>query len=904
MVSEKKPWHSMSLDDVWTSVDSNIEGLTSTEASVRFEKFGANELPKEKEVPAWLLLLLQFRSPLMYLMAVAVTVSFFISSFTETIFILVVMTINALVGFYQEYKANESFKSLSRFIKLQARIVRGGMEKKVSVSEIVPGDILILRPGDKVPADARIFESDSLKINEAVLTGESQAVEKSSEAVAVLADIANRYSMVFMGTTVEDGTAKAVVVETGINTQFGDIIRLLRETPEESTPLQHTIMTLSKVVGITITVIVLFMFVGGILNGKNVSDMFSVSLALFVSAIPEGLLPAITIVLTVGMHRILKHKGLVRRLAATEALGGVTIICTDKTGTLTEGKMKVDKILTANSEFTVDQFNKIKKHPSAFDALLAAALSSDAYIENPEEKDSKKLIVRGRSTEQAFVLAAAEVGMRKDVIERDYATLDTIFFSSDRKFSASIRETADGHKTLFAIGAIEKILDMVNSVAVDGGTSSINTIIGKELLEKANDLSAQGFRLVACAKRDIKAKGELKSANSYLKQLTLLGFMVLHDPLRKGVPTAFKETRKAGIKTVIVTGDNKLTAKAIASKIGISIADDQILEGKEIEAMSDKELLEKTKTILLYARVSPRHKLRLVQAFQAQGEVVAMFGDGANDVPALKAANIGVVVNSEVDAAREVADIVLLDSGFSTIVRSIEEGRIIFNNIKRVFLYLVTEDFSQFFIFFAAIALGLPLPLLAAQLLFVNLVESGLPDLALTTEDERQGVMSEAPRKSKEGIVNTKVLWWMIAVFSIAGLITMIFFVITYYLNGDLEKTRSMLTLMLCLKSLFLAFSLRSFNKTIFRSDIFANKWLTGAVAISLIMIVGAYTVPPIKSLLALTNLTLIDLLVILLVNILEIILIDRFKLLLLSNKQNHRSKSKTYNFKQLLTLS
>lgn len=881
---KRRPWHALAAAAALEATASGPEGLTLTEAADRLHRCGPNELPREREHPAWLLLLAQFQSPLMYLMALAAFVSFFIGGLTETVFIAAVMISNALVGFYQEYKANRSFRSLSGFIKLESRVVRGGLERKLPISEIVPGDILVLRPGDRVPADARLFESQALKVNEAMLTGESQPVDKSLTPAPVSADIAARRSMVFMGTTIEDGVGRAVVVETGINTEFGDIIRMLKDTPEEPTPLQATIRSLSRIVGIAITLIVAAIFLEGYLVGKAFVDVFSVALALFVSAIPEGLLPAITIVLTIGMHRIIRHKGLVRRLAATEALGGVTVICTDKTGTLTEGKMRVDEILTAPSSART-RARKVPTNPIAARALLSAALSSDAFIENPEEPDTEKLIIRGRSTDQALVLAAAESGIRKDALEREYAALDTVFFSSERKFSASLRQASDGTVTLFAIGAPERIEGMVESVRTAAGDESAESEAMRDLLARAEALTAEGFRLVACAERRLAHHDADRPALAHLERMTLLGFLVLNDPLRRGVPEAFKKTRRAGIKTVIVTGDHKLTATAVARRIGLAIAPGETLEGHEIESMTDEKLRERTKTVRLYARVSPRHKLRLVQAFQAEGEVVAMFGDGANDVPALKAANIGVVVNSEVDAAREVADIVLLDSGFATIVRAIEEGRIIFKNIRRVFLYLITQDFSQFLIFFIAIAAGLPLPLLAAQLLFVNLVESGLPDLALTTENERRGVMNEPPRDPKEGVVNGRILIWMIAVFAISGGLAMTFFYGLWSLSGDIDKTRTMVMVLMCLESLFLALSLRSFNKSLFRRRLFDNKWLTGAIVLSGVMIMGAFAIEPLRLLLSLTPLGIFDWGLIVSVNLLEIVLIDRAKLWLLGER-------------------
>lgn len=888
--NEDKQWHSLPIDNVWEALDSSPEGLSNVRAADRLKEYGLNELPQKKGESAWKLLLRQFNSPLMYLMMLATGIALFVGHKSDTIFIVVVMISNALVGFYQEYKANESLQSLKSFVKLKARVLRGGLEQEIFVSEIVPGDIVVLRSGDKVPADGRISECNGLKINESSLTGEANPVEKQLSPVAPDTETGDRTCMAFMGTLVEEGFARIVIVETGIRTQYGDIVKMLEETPEEPTPLQRTVASLSKIVGFFISLVVILILIEGYIVGRPFGEIFAVALALFVSAIPEGLLPAITIVLTIGMRRIIKHRGLVRRLASTETLGGVTVICTDKTGTLTEGKMEVQQILVANKSEISSIESKEPLSLSARRVLSAAILSCDAYIENPNDP-LDELIIRGRATERAFLKAGMLFNIRKDVLEKEFRAVDTIFFSSDRKYSATLREHSSGENVLYTIGAPEKILEKVTSLQSGDNIVGTDSLEFTELVDRMNTLVGQGYRLIACAYRTLD-KAEI-SIGDNIQQLTLIGIIAINDPIRAQVPHAFRQTYRAGIRTVIVTGDHQLTTRAIAEKIGFTIESDEVLEGHQIEEMSDEELREQTKKIRLYARVSPRHKLRIVQAFQDQGEVVAMFGDGVNDAPALKAANIGVAVNTEVDAAREVADIVLLDSGFNTIVKAIEQGRVIFNNIRRVFFYLITQDFSQFFIFLISIGLGLPLPLVAAQLLFVNLVESGLPDLALTTEEDRHGIMNEEPRKPTESIVNRQAIKWMIAAFTISGGIALSFYYLVLNLTGDIEKTRTMVMTLLCMESLFLSLSLRSFKKKIFRKDIFNNRWLTGAIVISFMMILVAIYFKPLQQVLTLTPLSLYEWLVILSANMCEIILIDGFKLRFLSPKKKREEPRK-----------
>lgn len=874
--SRKYLWHALNIEEAFKLLESNKDGLSDEQVKSRIQKFGLNELPKKSAEPAWKLFLSQFNSPLMYLMIIAAAVSFLLGNTTDAIFIFIVMSSNAVVGFYQEFKANKSVEKLGE-VTTNTRVKRSGIDQEIPTSNVVPGDIIVLRPGDKVPADGRIIDENDLKVNESSLTGESRLIEKQVESVDENLELGDRKSLVFMGTIVEEGSATMVVTATGINTEYGDIVDLLEKTPEEATPLQKMISSLSKVIGVVVTIIIILIVVEGYLAGRPMNEVFSTALALFVSAIPEGLLPAITIVLSIGMYRIAKHKGLVRRLAATETLGGVTVICTDKTGTLTKGKMEVVQISTLTGD-TLSTDNK--PNQLALSVLEAAAFTTDAYIENPGAK-AEKLIIRGRSTDQAFLKAAEVFGVHKNVLEKEHAVLGSILFSSERKYSASVRQNLKKENTLYVIGAAEKVLPMSDFISNGKDQVSINSKEAKEFIKQSEELMKSGYRLIACASTAYHSK-DTKLEEKNLKNLTLLGFIVLNDPIREEVVGAFRETERAGIRTVIITGDNKFTAIKVAEKIGFKITEDLVLEGNELDQLTDSQLQQKVGTVLLYARATSRHKLRIIQAFQSKGEVVAMFGDGVNDAPALKVSNIGVAVSKEVDATREVADILLLDSSFSTIVKAIEEGRIIFNNIRRVFLYLTTQDFSQFCLFFVSIALNLPLPLIASQLLFVNLLESGLPDLALTLENEREGVMDSKPRGSR-GIINIRVLRWILISFLVSGGIASVIYVALLRITNDTELIRTMMTMLLCFESLFLSLSLRSFGKSIFRWDIFSNKYLTGAIVIGLILMVSAVYFTPLSDMLQLVPLPLEAWLIIIYANLWEIVLIDQAKLKFLS---------------------
>jgi len=817
----------------------------------------------------------------MYILLATVVISLSLKHYSDTVFIAVVLLINTTVGFYQENKANQSLLVLKKMVKIRAKVWRDDNEKEIDSEELVVGDVVFLKAGDKVPADGRIIESKGLKINEASLTGESQAVEKKTDdIIPESAPLPERTNTVFMGTIVEEGRATIVIVAIGINTQIGEIVSLLKETKERKTPLQKKIASLSRIIGAFILSIIFAIVIIGYFTEKSFADIFVASLALAVSAIPEGLLPAITVILVLGMRRIFKQNGLVRKLAATETLGSVTVICTDKTGTLTEGKMQVSHILTSTKELMSDNINGLAKGENAngveshISALKIATLANDAFVENPEA-ELQEWVVRGSPTEKALLLAGMQSGLNKQELEKQYPVLDRISFESDYKFAATLHRKDENQNTLYVIGAPEEIIARSVDLDIDGRKEKLGTTQADKLMKKLETLTQKGLRVLACAHKDYDTEAKYQNLTELVKELSLIGFIALKDPLRQDAKESIAITKKAGIRTVIVTGDHKLTAKAIAEEIGLEAKDENIIEGKELETISDDELKEKSKIISIYARVSPRHKLRIVDALQANGEVVAMLGDGVNDAPALKSADIGVAVGSGTDVAKEVADLVLLDDNFKTVVKAVEQGRVIFGNVRKVFIYLVADDFSELFLFLASMAMGFPLPLLPAQILWINLVEDGLPDIALTTEQETKGVMDEKPRSPKEPILNKPLKLWMTAVFFISSLAAFLLFFFLWKLTGDLHKTRTIVFALMGLDSLIFAFSVRSFKRTIFRKDIFSNRYLAGGVTISLILLIGAIYFPPLQKLLDTQPLGVIEWLTIFGISTIEILLIE-----------------------------
>ncbi|HRY52445.1 MAG TPA: HAD-IC family P-type ATPase [Candidatus Portnoybacteria bacterium] len=881
----KKLWHASQLENIFNDIGGSRNGLSEQEAQTRLERLGRNLLPQERPYSKIRLLLSQFNSSLIYIMLSTVVISFLLKRYSDAIFIFIVLVINIAVGFFQENKANRSLLALRKMVKIRVKVLRDGYEKEIDSEELVIGDVVFLKAGDKVPADGRVIEAKELKINEASLTGESQGVEKmASEGILESAPISEIKNVVFMGTIVEEGRGTIIVVSTGINTQLGGVVSLLKKTQERKTLFQKKIASLSKLTGGFVLLVVLAIVIVGYFTGKSFIDIFISSLALTVSAIPEGLLPAITVILALGMRRILKQKGLVRKLSATETLGSITVICTDKTGTLTEGEMKVSHILTTTKELMSEDIHGLAKGENAngveshISALKIATLANDAFVENPDA-ELQEWIVRGRPTERALLLAGMQSGLSKRELEKNYPLLDRISFESEYKFAATYHKKNGEQNVFFAVGAPEEIIARCTSLDIDGRKEKIGLAEENKLISKMEALTKKGLRVLACAHREYDLQTKYQNLMELADGLSLVGFIAIKDPLRQDARESILTTKKAGIRTIIVTGDHKLTAKAIAEEIGLATGEENIIEGKELENISDADLKEKIKHVTIFARVLPQHKLRIVKSLQVNGEVVAMFGDGVNDAPALKAADIGVVVGSGTDVAKEVADLVLLDNNFKTVVKAIEQGRVVLGNIRKVFVYLVADDFSELFLFLACMIMGLPLPLIAAQILWINLVEDGFPDIALTTEQETEGVMNERPRDPNEPILNKPLRLWMAAIFFITGIAAFLTFFILLKSTGDLEKARTIVFALMCLDSLLFSLSVRSFKQAIFRKDVFSNRYLTGAIILSLIFLLGAIYLPFLQKVLSTQSLGLVEWVFILMVSLVEIVLIELFKI-------------------------
>ena len=891
---EKILWHTLPLDKTLKKLKTDEKGLATEEVKKRLKKFGPNKLPEGKKLSGIVILLSQFRSPLVYVLIGAAVISFFLQDFIDTAIILLAVIINTFLGFYQENKANKAIIYLQRLIDLKAKVLRDGNEIEISTKNLVPGDIIFLSAGDKIPADARLIKIDNFQVIEAALTGESIPSNKNLKVAEKGTPLADRENMVYSGTVVSHGKAMAAICETGINTELGQITQLVKETEEEKTPLQLQLSSFSKnltyiVMGICFMIIV----IGG-LQGRPIfgfgqaarEGMLNIAAAIAVAAIPEGLLIAVTAILSIGMQAILRRKALVRKLIAAETLGSVSVICTDKTGTLTEGKMQVAEIITIGGHFALKKTPKYQDSGQLKDhdlILKISLLCNDAVIENPhEELENWKIL--GDATESALLLGAIQAGMPLDQIRKQQPRLAEIPFDSEIKYMATLNKLDEKRNVVYVKGAPEKILAMSKQIRIDGKKDKLSENQIKSLKNKYEKLTNQGLRLLAFAYKQIVSDKKTVLAEE-LSDLIFIGFIALKDPLRPEAKETFSLTHQAGIRPIIVTGDHRLTAKAVVLELGLKVEDKNILEGWQLDKMSDDDLLKKVKEIDIYARVEPKHKLRIINAWQKKGEVVAMTGDGVNDAPAIKAADIGIALGSGTDVAKETSDIILLDNNFKTIVAAVERGRIIFDNIKKVMLYLLSDSFAEIILITGALVFKLPLPILPAQIIWINLIDDGFPNLAMTLEPGEKEVMKDKPRKKSEKIFN-KEMKKIILIISVTT--NLLLFALFYFLlksGYEIYHIRTFIFAALGLDSLFYVFSCRSLRHTIFSKNPLSNKFLIIAVSIGLILQLAAIYEPHLQKVFETVALNLTDWMFLIALGIFNLVVIEIAKYYLIVRK-------------------
>jgi len=865
-------WYNLKLTDVYKELNSSASGLESKEAQVKRKKFGPNDLPRSKPLSSWIIFLNQVRSPLAYVLIFAAAVSFFLKHYTDGGVIIAIIIINSCFGYFQEIKANQALEKLKQIIRRQAIALRNGRRLRLDASELVPGDVIAIRAGDNVPADCRIITAHNLQALEASLTGESLPTAKKETILNSGTPLADRHNMLYMGTTVARGEGLAIVCETGLNTEIGKISEMIKEMKEEKTPLQKQLANFVKFLAVIVSIICLAIFILGLSSGINPAEIFLTVSALAVASIPEGLLIGLTVVLTIGIQKILRQKALVRKLIAAETLGKTSIICIDKTGTLTEGKMEVAKIITADQEYSIGQ-NTDKLDKARELIFKASILCSSAEIENPDDSiDQLKII--GDPTEKALLLAAIISGYDKEKLDLEYKKLIILPFDSEKKYMATLHEQgSQGHCHIFAKGAPERILNFCSLHLVGGEKKRITAADLENLKKKFQALTAKGFRLLAIAYKT----GQFLKLEGELNDLIFLGFVALKDPLRPDAAASLRLCQQAGIRTILVTGDHPLTAKAVFSDLGIK-TEHHVALGSDLDSWNDLELKNRIRDIDIFARVEPRHKLRIVIAWQKQGEVVAMTGDGINDAPAIKAADIGIALGESTDVTKETADIVLLDNSFKVIVSAIKQGRVIFDNIRKVVLYLLSDSFTEIILISGAILLKLPMPIFPLQILWVNLISDGLPNMAMAAEKGEKGIMNLPPRPRNEPLINREMKILIFAISVIVDLALLSLFVFMLRLNFDLTYTRTLIFAATGFDSLLYAFSVRSLKSSIFTENPFKNKYLVGAVVISFFILIAAIYIPFMQQLFKTVNLGINDWIIVISLAIFKVLLIEIIK--------------------------
>ncbi|MFH1744937.1 MAG: HAD-IC family P-type ATPase [bacterium] len=843
-------FHSKSAKTCLSELKSRREGLTAREAEQRLKKNGNNELPKEPLPKRTTIFISQFKNPLAYILLIAGTLSLFVREYIDASVIFGAALFNSIIGYIQENKASQSMAKLRKLAPQQALVRRDGQEMIIDSQSLTVGDCLILKPGNRIPADGRIIECSELFTDESILTGESVPAEKNAEKVIAGASLADRKNMIYAGTIMVSGVGEAVITAVGEKTEMGKIAQMVKDIKEEKTPLQKRLVYLSKQIGVICAVISFVVVFAGVMQGRDFIIMMETGVALVVASVPEGLTMAVTFILALGAMRILKRRALVRNLAAAETLGSVTTICTDKTGTLTEGKMVVARIVIGEEEFKIENISSRQEEKEARAVMMAlevAMMCNDAVVENPKDDLADWRII-GSPTETALLSAAIQSGLEKDRLSKIEPEVDQLPFDSKRKFMLSLREKDGGKYTLYEKGAPEIVLKKSVNFFHRGEVKAIGQEEREKLEKVCESLSNRGLRVIGLGRREMsfsKEKIPLKGSVDWDEldnDLTFIGFIAIKDPLRPEVKETIETCRKAGIKLVIITGDHKLTAMAIACEAGLDCDHKKVMTGEELDKLDDDELLKISKKIDIYARVSPHHKLRIVRALKERGEVVAMTGDGINDSPALRASDIGISLGTGTDIAKENSDMVLLDNNFKTIVSAVKEGRVIFDNIRKSIVFLMSDVFSEVILIVGCIFLNLELALLPAQILWINILNDGLMNFSLAFEKGEDAVMGEKPVNKSEPLLNSEMKIIIFAVGLIRSFSFLLIFLFLYDFQ-NIEYLRTLIFAMLAVASLAGMYSIRSLRKPIFRLNPFSNKYLMWAtVAIFSFLFLGIYS--------------------------------------------------------------
>ena len=815
----------LSIKDTLKTLDATAKGLDDKTVKARIKTYGPNTIPEKTRLARTAIAFNQFKSPLISVLFVAALVSLFLKEWVDAGFIFAAVGINTLMGYWQENKAETALEHLKSYIRMRVRVRRNNQELELDAENLVPGDIITLTQGDRVPADARIILTNRCLVDESILTGESLPIEKNATTLPKDTQLAERRCFLHSGTLIVDGFVEAVVTLTGKNTEFGKLAELTAKHVSEKTPLQKAVTHFAFWTGGLIGLFTLVLFVSGLFAGYALKDMFLIAVAIGISAVPEGLPVTLTVILAVGVERLAKRKGVVRKLLAAETLGSTSLILTDKTGTLTLAQMNLTSILPYRATDAEAEKN-----------LLALALNNtDVLVENHSAQPDKWRI-SGSPEEAAIVRAAGKLLLPIKTADRKITITDRIPFSSERKYSMVSIKPANEEEMTIAMGAPEIII----------GFTALSAAEKKLLLYEVDKMAATGERVLALA-----TGSSTSIANANFEFRGLLSF---RDPIRDGIKDAINKIKQAGVKTIIVTGDHIGTAKYVAHELGLFAEGGRIISGATLEKMRPKDMVAQLSNVAVFARVSPEQKVRILEFYKQRGEIVAVTGDGVNDGPVLKAASIGVAVGSGSEVAKSASDLVLLDDNFETLVKAIEEGRRILHNIRKVIVYLMSDAMDELFLIGGALLVGLPLPLNALQILFVNFFSDSFPAVAFAFESE-SGTYQNKRTAARSKIIDPEMRTLILLVGGLGSLINFVSYTLLLRLGYPENLVRTFIFATFALYSLIVAFSLRSLEKTIFQYKFYSNRYLTGGVIIGIILVAFAIYTPLLQSILKTTPL-------------------------------------------------
>jgi Ca2+-transporting ATPase len=888
-------WYQLDTQSVVNNFQTDQQrGLAQSEALRRLSELGPNELVEQKGHSPWKIIWEQVSGIMVIILLVAALISVFLHEYVEAVVIMIIVVLNAALGFQQEYKAEQSMAALKRLAVPIVKARRDGKVVEIPSPDLVPGDVVILETGNRVPADGRVLESVNLRVEEAALTGESEPIEKDASLVfETERALGDRRNMVFMGTIVHYGRGEIVITETGMKTELGHIANLIQSVEEESTPLQQRLDKVGKVLAVVALVIVTVIFVFGLLSGQDPLTMFETAVSLAVAAVPEALPAVATIALALGAQRMLKRKALIRKLPAVETLGSVNVICSDKTGTLTKNQMTVTVLDIANHKLDLLQrpdcsdlmLSPDEGQPPALEAqptldllLIAGALANDAILQSDPDNPGRNHAV-GDPTETALVLAAAQMCLHKSDLDKAFPRVAEAPFDSVRKRMTTVhripRSSAEIPESLvpvwerrvnhmpapyvaFTKGAIDSLLSISAEVLVEGRVEPIDDTWRSRVMAAHDQMAQNGMRVLGVGVRPLEALPEKASQADLEKDLILLGLVGMMDPPRPEVKEAVRICKSAGIRTVMITGDHPLTARHIADQLGIT-ENSRYLTGYDLDRLTQDELVEAVKEVNIFARVSPEHKITLVQVFQNQGYVAAMTGDGVNDAPALRKANIGVAMGiTGTDVSKEAADMVLQDDNFATIVAAVEEGRVIYDNIRKVIKYLLSCNSAEIAVMLLGPLFGMPLALLPLQILWMNLVTDGLPALALTVEPAEKNVMRRPPNPAAAKLFDRPLVFGIFW----AGILMALFSIFAGYTHlVDGQKTwQTMVFTTLTLSQMAFALSVRSESESLFRIGLRSNMPMLGAILLTFILQLALIYLPFLNNIFDTTPLSALNL--------------------------------------------